>query len=115
MKNSNSYIFRLPYSSNQNWTEDPDEVELTVPHDFPVKVREAVSFLSSSCFNEVVLWSAADYRFFRKTSNERMVDFNPEYTVELCEARIDAMGYVSFVFSFKNNDDCQGWAGEIAF
>ena|SRR3989344_5549805 len=114
MKNAHSHVFRLPYSSNQNWTEDPDEVELTVPHDFPVKVKEAANFLSCSCFNEVILWGAAEYRFFRKTSNEKMVDFNPEYAVELCEARIDAKGYVSFIFLFKN-EDCQGWAGEIAF
>lgn len=114
MKKSDYYVFRLPYSSNQNWTEDPDEVELTVTHDFSVKVKEAANFLSSSGFNEVILWGGAEYSFFRKTTNEGMVGFNPEYTVELCEARIDAKGYVSFVFLFKN-DDCQGWAGEIAF
>ena len=114
MRKSDSYVFRLPYSSNQNWTEDPDEVELTVTHDFSVKVKEAANFLSSSGFNEVILWGAAEYSFFQKTTNDGMVGFKPEYTVELCEARIDANGYVSFVFSFKN-DDCQGWAGEIAF
>lgn len=101
---------KLAYYSNQSSPNDQIEVEFFIPALFIDKVKSVVNSLKELGANEIVFWNPFDYKFFTNQTNESD-EF--EYSIELCEAKIDHSGCIGFVFHFKNIDDEYGWTDEF--
>lgn len=113
-------------SSSQEWTTDPEMIEVYVDKGFLEKAEKCVAFMQEHDVNQVVLWWSFDYKMFENIENvsERddltgktvvksmesgavaeYVEFEPEYRVSGCHAKIDKDGEIHAVFPFKNSGD----------
>ncbi len=110
-------------SSSQEWTTDPDMIEVRVHRGFLEKAERAVAFLRENDAHKVTVWFALGYDFFENIENLadesemegkatvdgedgiKYVEFEPEYRVDGCHAEIDYDGDIRAVFPFKHSDD----------
>jgi hypothetical protein len=115
-------------SSSQEWTTDPDMIEVYVNKGFLEKAEKCVAFMQEHDVNQVVIWWAFGHKMFENVENvspedtlsgktvvkgmnhlsgdvEEYVEFEPEYIVSGCHAKIDKDGEIHAVFPFKNSGD----------
>lgn len=115
-------------SSSQEWTTDPEMIEVYVNKGFLEKAEKCVAFMQEHDVNQVVIWGAFGHKMFENIDNlseedglkgkiivkgmghlsgdvEEYVEFEPEYSVSGCHAKVDKDGEIHAVFPFKNSSD----------
>lgn len=112
--------------SSQEWAIDPQMIEVYVDKGFLEKAEKCVAFMQEHDVNQVILWWAFDYKMFEDIENvseeddlsgkavvksmedgdvEEYIEFEPEYRVSGCHAKIDKDGEIHAVFPFNNSDE----------
>lgn len=112
-------------SSNQDWASDPDMIEVNMSQDFLDKAEKCVAFMQENDVSYVCMWYVLGYEFYELAENytepeledktlitgkdgKKYVEFETEYRVEGCHAKIYKDGVIQAVFPIKHSGD-QVW------
>lgn len=109
--------------SSQEWTSDPDMIEVHLTASFLQLAQKCIDFMKENEFNYMCKWFSLGYEFFANTNEDSVVGdvldenqrngndgyiyeiFQPEYRVEGCHAKIFADGDIQAIFPFKNTSE----------
>ncbi|VVE16947.1 hypothetical protein [Pandoraea cepalis] len=117
--NQNLTVPSTDISSTQEWTCDPDLIEIYIGSAFLEKAKVCVDFMQSQEVDQVKIWFAFGYEMFQDIDNvieedvsvavnhndHEYVKFEPEYRLDGCHAQIDRDGDVRAEFAFKHTSD----------
>jgi hypothetical protein len=113
----NIKIQKVEVYSTQEWTTDPDMVELTVPASFIPYAEACLDFMSKvKNADEIKNWDGFDYELYQDAENADDTDdadpvvvdgneylpFEPEYSLAGCDVRIDRYGDIKVEMPFKH-------------
>ena len=96
------------FHSNQEWASDPDQVNITLPLDFISKAQQAIIFLKENGFHEITCWGAAQYELLIDEDGDGLVEFEPEFSLDGCNAIVFGSDSIKFEFPFKFTEE-KGW------
>jgi hypothetical protein len=106
-------------SSTQEWTRDPDLIEIYVGKAILKKAQTCVDFMRDAEVDQVRVCFAFGYEIFQDIDNvidevasvavehdgKEYVKFEPEYRLDGCHAQIDRDGDIRAEFTFKHTSD----------
>lgn len=108
--------------SNQEWATDPDMIEVELDAAFLQKAEKCIVFMRENDVNYMCIWWAFDYTLYELADNlddedkkekspvictdgQEYVEFEPEYRLDGCHAKIYKDGDIQAVLPFKHTDD----------
>lgn len=109
-------------SSSQEWTTDPDMVEVIVTDDLLLRAEKCIPFMLENDISYVCRWWSFGYTLYELAENmddddlkgktiiqgidgQSYVEFEPEYRLDGCHAKIFKDGCIRAVLPFKNTSD----------
>lgn len=109
-------------SSNQEWTTDPDMIEVVFGADLLERAEKSLAFMQENDINYVCRWWSFSYTLYELAENvsdddlkdktiiqgtdgQSYVEFEPEYRLDGCHAKIFKDGCIRAVLPFKNTSD----------
>lgn len=108
-------------SSSQDWTVDPDMVEIEVGAAFLQKAESCIAFMQENDINYMGKWSAFGYTLYALAEDpeddgqdkpmiigqdgQQYVEFTPKYQLDGCTAKIYKDGDIQVVMPFKRTND----------
>ena len=113
-------IQKVEVYSTQEWTTDPDMVELTIPTSFIPYAEACMDFMSKvENADEVKTWRGFGYELYQDAENaddmddaapvvvdgNEYVPFEPEYRLTGCDVRIDRYGDIKVELPFKHTPE----------
>lgn len=117
MSNQALTVQATEISSSQEWTTDPDMIEIYVTPEFLEKAEKCVAFMQENDISKMTDWHGFGYDLFQsvgnvdeddldgkpvvKGENDEYVTFEPEYRLDGCHAQINKYGDISAAFPFK--------------
>lgn len=106
--------------STQEWTTDPDLIRVTVSPDFLRKAVQCVKFMGQSDVSQMSVSYAFAYTLYEdadgldddelegkplfECEGEQYVEFEPDYALDGCHAKIDHDGEILAVMPMKHVD-----------
>ena len=116
-------IHKVGVYSTQEWTTDPDMVEVTIPSSFLPYAEACMDFMSKvENADEIKTWNSFDYELFQDAENdpdaEAMVvvdgneyaPFEPEYSLDGCDVIISRHGDIRVELPFKHTPEKVGFS-----
>lgn len=100
--------FKRPWYSSQEWTADPEFVEVEIDDSFAALIQQHDAYLKSTDSDCVTHWHVGSYTLFDEENNE----MKPEFRISGCDLRVYRGGQISFLFPFKESID-EGWTDRI--
>lgn len=90
--------------STQDWTTDPDRIEVIIPRAFLEEARRVVGFLEESGMNYAVKYHAFDYSIFQDHGDGEE-DYDGELEYDGANVRIRQNGMLRAEFPSKYTND----------
>lgn len=113
-------IHKVGIHSTQEWTADPDMVEVTIDASFIPYAEKCVEFMRLvDKADEIKTWNGFNYELFAEVEDlpeeeddeHLTVDgtvygvFQPEYTLAGCDVRVDRYGDIKVELPFKHTPE----------
>ena len=109
-------VHAIGVSTDQEWTSDPEMVEVTIPASFFGEAERAMDFLQNSTFSYIGGMGAFDFKTFigsGEDSPDGVVEvdgvmyepFDPEYELDSCTALIYGNGDIQCEVLFAHTND----------
>lgn len=113
----------LGFTSSQDWAADPTMAVLSISQGFLTTVEKSMAFMEETNAHEVHIWWAFDHSFFEEDEDDededlgpevvRMVgedgkryrSFEPEYALDMCNAKILRNGDIRAIWNFEHTSD----------
>lgn len=122
MSNEKLTVQVTDISSSQEWTSDPDMIEVYIDREFLEKAEKCVAFMQEHYVDKTTIWWGFGYNMFEKVeaideddltdeevvkdeNDAEYVEFEPDYRLDGCHAEIYKDGEISAVFPFKHTSD----------
>jgi hypothetical protein len=106
--------------STQDWADDPEVVELEIPESFLSYAEACLDFMRQvQNADEVKTWNGFDYKLFSSAGlehgalpegcvtveGEAYAPFEPEYSLDGCDVRVDRYGDIKVELPFKHTPE----------
>lgn len=117
MSEKNVTVQITDVNSTQDWTSDPDMIEIQVPAALLEKAERCVAFMTENGVDEVMIDSVLGYELYEVADDGDPKDViigndgqtysvaEPEYTVMGCGAKIAQSGAIRAVMPFKHTGE----------
>lgn len=109
-------------SSNQEWTTDPDMIEIELGAQFLQKADKCVAFMQENDINYMCMWWVFGYTLYELSDNldedakegkslligtdgQEYAEFEPEYRLDGCHAKVYKDGDIQAVLPLKHTGD----------
>lgn len=102
--------------SNQEWTSDPDLIQIELKSSFVEKAEKCIAFMQEHDVAMVKLYGEFGYELFTEddaegeegaivVDGEQYVPFEPEYRLSGCDTLIFKDGYIKASMPFKHTNE----------
>ncbi len=108
----------IPYESiqsNQDLAETPDMIAITIGGAFIQTAQKAIEFMKQNGISFMVSWYQLGYKLYEETAEEGIFDlelggalykqYEPEFAIDGCHAKVYADGTLSAALPFKHSEE----------